>query len=92
MADLFPTTVEAAVRLLKTMVPDSEQAKIIGMTEDDLINLDLGLGLWIRNNLGFYDGNNQLLNDSGKDNPDDASFAIIHAFWQQLRCELPKLH
>jgi hypothetical protein len=92
MDDLFPTTVDAAVRLLQTMVPDDEQAKIAAMPEDDLINLDLGLGLWIRNNLGFYDGNTRLLRDSGKESPDDASFAIIHAFWQQLRCRLPRIH
>lgn len=92
MNNLFPTTVEAAVRLLQVMVPDNEQAKIAAMQEDNLINLDLRLGLWIRSNLGFYDGNTQLLRDSGKRNPDEASFAIIHAFWQHMRCGLPKVH
>ena len=92
MANEFPTTVNAAVRLLQTMVPDSEQAKIAEMAEDDLINLDWGLGLWIRNNLGFHDGNIQLLRDTGKENPDDASLAIIVAFWHQLRCALPRVH
>ncbi|MBA3056328.1 MAG: hypothetical protein KJ614_01955 [Gammaproteobacteria bacterium] len=92
MANEFPTTGDAAVRLLLGMVEESEQAKIAEMAEDDLINLHFGLGLWIRNNLGFYDGNTQLLRDSGKENPDDASFAIIYAFWQQLRGALPRIH
>ena len=92
MDDLFPTTVEAVVRLLQTMVPDNEQTKIAAMSEDDLVNLDLSLGLWIRNSLGFYEGNTQLLRDSGEENPDDASFTIIHAFWQQLRRGLPQVH
>jgi len=74
------------------MVPDSEQAKIAAMTEDDLISLHFGLGMWIRNNLGLWHGNPELLAATGKQDPDDASVVIVQAFWQRLREELPKLH
>lgn len=52
--DKFPTTVEATVRLLLGLVPEDEQAKIVLMTEDDLMMLHFGLGQWIRNHLGLW--------------------------------------
>lgn len=89
MEDSYPTTVDAAVRLLMSMVDESEQAKIAAMNVDDLSNLHFGLGTWIRNNIGFYAGNAQLLNDSGETEPDDASMVIIQAFREQLRSSMP---
>ena len=40
----FPTSIEAAVRLLQGLVPEDEQAKIAAMTQDELIALHIGLG------------------------------------------------
>lgn len=88
----LPTTVEAAVRLLQGMVPEGEQARIAAMAEEDLISLHFGLGTWIRNNLGLWHGNPGLLAATGSQDPDDAAEVIVHAFWQRLREELPKLH
>ena len=50
----LPATVDAAVRLLQGLVPDAEQARIAYMKEDELVTLHLGLGMWIRNNLGLW--------------------------------------
>lgn len=61
----FPPPSRLWVRPLQTMVLDGEQTKIAAMPEVDRINLDLGLGLWIRNNSGFYECSTQLLRDSG---------------------------
>jgi hypothetical protein len=65
---------------------------IAAMPEDELINLHFGLGQWIRNNLGLWQANSLLLSATGQHAPDDASSAVIRAFWQRLRDELPKVH
>lgn len=87
-----PTTVDAAVRLLMSMVDESEQAKIAAMNVDDISSLHFGLGMWIRNNMGFYAGNARLLKDSGETEPDNASMVIIRAFREQLLSSIPKIH
>lgn len=92
MEDEFPTSVEAAVRVLREMIPEDEKAKIAVMPEHELTMLHFGLGQWIRNNFGLWDGNPTLLTATGQRDPDDASEVIIRAFWQRLRDDLPKLH
>jgi hypothetical protein len=92
MANEFPTTVDAAVRLLLSMVEESEQAKIAAMESEDIYTLHFGLGMWIRNHMGFYAGNAQLLMATGETEPDDASLFIIRAFQERLRADLPKIH
>ncbi len=92
MADDHPTSVDAAVRVLQGMIPEDEQAKIAVISEDELTMLHFGLGQWIRNNFGLWQGNPQLLASTGQTHPDDASGVIIHAFWQRLRDDLPRLH
>ncbi len=88
----LPATIEAAVRLLESLVPVDEQSKIIGMQESDLVNLHFSLGLWIRNQLGIGGANTPLLEATGEAHPDDASGVIIRAFWMALREDLPKIH
>ena len=88
----FPRTVQEAVRLLQRLVPEPEQAKIAAMSEDELINLHFGLGMWIRNNLGLWEPSSVLVWATGAAEPDDASTVIIKAFWQRLRDDLPKFH
>ena len=88
----LPETVDAAVRLLRGLVSDAEQARIAYLKEDELIGLDIGLGVWIRNNLGLWQGNAELLEATGEAHADDASGIIIRAFWLALRGELPKVH
>ena len=92
MANEYPATVDAAVRLLVAMVEESEQAEIASMDGDDLYKLHFGLGVWIRNHMGFYAGNAHLLKDTGETGPDEASMVIIRAFWDRLCSEKPKIH
>ena len=92
MANEFPTTVDAAVRLLLSMVEESEQAKIATMDSHDIYTLHFGLGMWIRNHMGFYAGNDQLLKATGEVNRDDASMVIMRAFRDRLCANLPKVH
>ena len=90
--ETFPITVEAAVRLLLSLIPESEQSRLATMAQDEMISLHLGLGQWVRNHLGLWGANSVLLSATGQANADDASGVIIHAFWQRLQYDLPKVH
>lgn len=91
-AEKFPTTIDAAVRVLLGLVPAEELAKITQMSEGDLIDLHFGLGQWIRNNFGLWKENLELMQATGAIDPDDASGVIVKALWQRLQDELPKVH
>jgi hypothetical protein len=91
-ASNFPETVEAAVRLLLALVPEQEQSRVAALTRPELIELHFGLGIWIRNNLGFWQGNQALMQACGVQSPDDASAVLIEAFWQHLQDMAPRLH
>lgn len=91
-ADKFPTTIDAAVRVLLGLVPTEELAKITQMSEGGLIDLHFGLGQWIRNNFGLWKENLELMQATGAIDPDDASGVIVKALWQRLQDELPKVH
>jgi len=88
----LPATVDAAVRLLQGLVPEEEQARIAFMPEAELQTLDFGLGQWIRNNLGLWGANPNLLAATGESNADEASSVILRAFWISLKNELPRVH
>lgn len=92
MGNDFPTTVDGAVRLLMSMVEESEQTKIAAMDSEDIYTLHFGLGVWIRNHMGFYAGNAQLLKATGETEPDDASMVIMRAFRDRPRTDQPKIH
>ena len=88
----LPTTVDAAVRILRGLVPAEEQARITSLTEDQLLSLHFGLGQWVRNYFGLWGNNPELLRATGVTDADDASGVILHKFWLALRDDLPKLH
>ena len=88
----LPTTVDAAVRILRGLVPVDEQAKITSLTEDQLLSLHFGLGQWVRNYFGLWGSNADLLRATGETDADNASGVILHKFWLALRDDLPKLH
>ena len=90
-ADLA-TTVEAAVRILRSMILDKEQAEIAAMAEEDLVNLHLGLGFWIRSAFGLWKDDSKLLAATEERDPDDAALTIILALWRTLRREQVRLH
>ena len=88
----WPETVDQAVGVLLRLLPDGEKAKIAAMSQDDSVALHLGLGMWIRNNLGLWSEKSALLESARAQNPDDASVVIIEALWRRLREETPKVH
>ena len=59
----LPTT---AVRILRDVIPDEESSAIAAMPEADLIDLHLGLGLWIRNAFGLWKEDSTLRQATGE--------------------------
>ena len=88
----LPKTVDAAVRILRALVPIEEQAKVTLLKEEELVGLHFGLGQWVRNYFGLWGANRELLDATGGKEADDASDVIIREFWLALRNDLPKLH
>jgi len=80
----YPKTILEAVDILLHVLPEAELQVIKTMLEDDLVILHIGLGKWIRNNLGLWQENYELLGDCGAKNPDDASNVIINALQKKL--------
>ena len=89
---LHPTTTDAAVRALVSLVPQDEQIRLAAMTQDHLGSLHVSLGQWIKNYFGLWKGNVALLHATGAGDPDGAAEVIIKALWQRLRDDQPKLH
>ncbi|MES2187938.1 MAG: DUF6794 domain-containing protein [Pseudomonadota bacterium] len=83
----LPQTVEGAVEVLLDLISENEQAMLADLPEEDLAGLQLGMGMWIRENMGLWQGNEELLADTGAYDPDDASAVIIRAFWSRVRAE-----
>lgn len=88
----YPASVDAAVRLLQSLVPEAEQERIKALAEDELWSLHNSLGQWTRNHMGLWGANNALLDATGQTSADDASGVVVRAFWEQLRSSQPKLH
>ena len=90
----YPETVTDAVNQLLTVLSDMDKEEIRTTSQKDLIDLHLGLGLWIRNNFGLWD-HNQALMDSCKlvagyhpmltIQPDEASRIIVDSLWETLQ-------
>ncbi|MBL8394611.1 MAG: hypothetical protein JNK99_07665 [Candidatus Accumulibacter sp.] len=60
------------------------------------MGLHFGLGMWIRNSLGLWKGNDELMQAIKERNqsihPDEASMVIVEAVWERLREMVPKVH
>lgn len=59
----YPTTIDEAVDILQHILLDEEKKIIKNMSEDDLIELQFGLGMAIRNNFGLWAENYELIAD-----------------------------
>jgi len=78
-------TIQDAVEYLKEHVSRGEMEAFAAMDSEDIIVFHYGLGRWIRNEMGLWADNKELLEDCGMEHPDDASYVIMEAFWKHLR-------
>ena len=92
----WPATLNEAVGVVLACLPDTEKTRLAGLMQEELITLHFGLGMWIRNNFGLWQGNTALRNSLALGHPgihpDDASMVIIEAVWRRLREMAPKVH
>jgi hypothetical protein len=87
-----PKTVDAAVQHIVAKLSAKDKKRLRGNKKEDLIQYHHGWGTGIRNDLGLWGRNPDLLADCslkryGKKrqiHPDDASMIIIEAIWTYL--------
>jgi hypothetical protein len=80
----LPQTVREAVTELLKVMGDSNTDLIAGVGKDELSRFHHSWGRSIRNNFKLWGGNDELLRDTGKTHPDDASTVIMEAVWDAL--------
>lgn len=77
----FPETIDEAVGVVIAALSEEEKARMVAMAQSELRGLHFGLGMWIRNHLGLWKGNDKLMLAIGRGDesiaPDDASMVII---------------
>lgn len=92
----WPATIDEAVGVVIATLPDEDKVLIAAMPKSELIGMHFGLGMWIRNNLGLWQGNDALMQSIRNRNPgihpDDVSMLIIEDVWTRLREMAPKVH
>lgn len=85
----YPKTVHEAIKRLALELSDKDKLAIQNSSEEDLVMFHLGLGNYIRNELGLWKRNEELLRDclpeTKEPNPDDVSTIIIKALWKSLQ-------
>jgi hypothetical protein len=84
----WPRTVEESVDRLLSLMSEEDKQSLKNTSEKDLIMFHFGLGAYIRNEFGLWQGNTELLKSCKKEcifvHPDEFSSIIIEALWKRL--------
>lgn len=87
----YPSTVSEAVNLLMEILKEDDKLTLRNSQEDDLIFFHMSLGVWIRNNFGLWDKNNEkktlLMQSANAKHEDDVSSVIILELWKKLKLD-----
>jgi hypothetical protein len=83
----LPRTVDEAVDEIISGLSEDDKALVRGTARDDLIRFHHGWGTGIRNGLGLWGDNTELLASCGSPrmHADTASMVIIKAVWARLQ-------
>lgn len=85
----WPKSVDEAVERLMAELSDEDKKILKDTPEMELVKYHFGIGMYIRNEFGLWQGNKDLLESccgSGYcQDPDEASFVIIKALWKRLQ-------
>ncbi|MEW6664128.1 MAG: putative molybdenum carrier protein [Thermodesulfobacteriota bacterium] len=87
----LPVTIEEAVNALIEVMSLKDRTKLANMPEEDLRDFQHALGPYVRNKLGLWANDSELLracqaeSGPGKLHPDSASSLIIEKLWKRLR-------
>ena len=85
---MLPQTLDQAVDWLLNELSQEEQIILRGVAFDDLIGFHHSLGQFLRNKLGMWDGNDELVRSccvGDELHPDTASQTIIEVAWTRLQ-------
>jgi hypothetical protein len=82
----WPISVDSAADKVIGQLSEEQKTQLASTKHEDLGNYHLGLGLYIRNQFGLWQGNGALLSSAcGECDPDDASMVIIERIWTKVR-------
>jgi len=81
----WPKTVKEAVAQILSKMSAKDKEIVRNTKKKDLIKFHHGWGTGIRNDMGLWQGNRDLLKDTKAIHPDDASMVIIEAVWKELQ-------
>ena len=81
----WPKTVKEAVAQILSEVTEKDKETVRNTKKEDLIKFHHGWGTGIRNDMGLWQGNKDLMKDTKASHPDDASMVIIEAVWNELQ-------
>ena len=84
-SDALPSSVDEATEQIISEMSPEDQNLVRNTPKEDLIRFHHGWGTGIRNSLGLWGTNKELLQDTGKQHPDDASMIIIESIWARLQ-------
>ena len=92
-----PKNIKNATERIIAQMSEEDKQTFRGTKKDELAKFNFGLGVYIRNKFGLFDGNDALmkacaLTQHGEtynifygDNPDGAAGVIIEAVWNELK-------
>jgi hypothetical protein len=82
----WPVSVDSAVAKVMDQLTEKQRIQLASTKQEDLGKYHFGLGLYIRNQFGLWQGNGALLwSACGDCDPDDASMVIIERTWTKVR-------
>jgi hypothetical protein len=84
-----PRTLEECMVALNDLLSKEDLAEFIKMSKDDVGRHHHGLGQWIRNHWGLWQGGELLehMKSLGFIHPDDMSHSIMTEYWNRLHNE-----
>ena len=93
----WPKTIKNATERIIAQMSEEDKRTFRGTKREELAKFNFGLGVYIRNKFGMFDGNDALikacaLTQQGEeynifysDDPDGATGVIIEAVWNELK-------
>lgn len=81
----WPRSLRAAIDQIVAELDAESLRDLREMPQENLCELHFGLGLWIRNGFGLWQGNRELLAECETDDADTASGIILLRLWEHVR-------
>ena len=89
MSDQLPTSVKEAIPYMLSRLDEESRANLKAIPRNDLIQLHRSYGMGLRNGLGLWGQNKELLSDPELQgmHPDDISHYLIEKLWDFLHAQ-----